>query len=56
MRPENDAEYVADWANENTQCRHCTSFSEKDGLTGYCQEAKGDVQATAHCDYFQARD
>jgi hypothetical protein len=55
MRPENDAEYVVEWANENTQCRNCTSFEAGEEV-GYCQEAKGEVSPTAHCDYFQSRD
>ncbi|MFA5184629.1 MAG: hypothetical protein WC456_03855 [Patescibacteria group bacterium] len=55
MRPENNAEYVEDWANENTQCHRCTSFSVENGA-GYCREAQGEVPETAHCDYFQARD
>ena len=55
MRPENDAEYVADWENKNTQCQNCTSF-KLDGAEGYCSEAGGIVPPTAHCDYFQSKD
>ncbi len=51
MSHEIEANFVNDWANEANQCKNCTSF-----LSGYCSEAKADVPATAHCDFFQSRD
>ena len=55
MSHEIEADFVADWSVESGQCRNCTSFEDYGGQ-GYCAEAKTDVPATAHCDFFQSRD
>lgn len=61
-----DSEFVRDWENEATQCRHCTSFRVKDGksicLTSDDKsfeevlEEFGETAPNSHCDYFQAVD
>lgn len=53
MSHEIEADFVTDWYNEATQCRHCTSFRLENGQ-GICSEAKTEVPAGAHCDFFQS--
>ena len=55
MSREIEADFKNEWENEATQCHNCTSFEERAGL-GYCNEAKGEVPYTAHCDFFQSVD
>ncbi|MEI7498667.1 MAG: hypothetical protein WCK11_05325 [Candidatus Falkowbacteria bacterium] len=55
MSHEIEADFVSDWGNETSQCRNCTSFTQS-GEMGYCSEARGEVPASAHCDYFKSRD
>ncbi|MFA5131450.1 MAG: hypothetical protein WC467_03410 [Patescibacteria group bacterium] len=55
MAHEIEADYIADWGNEATQCRHCTSFSLGEGQY-YCSESKTEVPPNGHCDFFQAVD
>jgi hypothetical protein len=55
MSHEIEADFVNDWSTEATQCRQCTSFVNRSDA-GYCLEAQSEVPATAHCDFFQARD
>lgn len=55
MSHEIEADFKNDWENVVTQCHNCTSFEEINGR-GFCNEAKGDVPATAHCDFFQSKD
>lgn len=56
MAHEIEADFVQDWYNENSQCQKCTSFQEGKNGQGLCTEAKSEVPATAHCDFFQSRD
>lgn len=53
MSHEIEADFVAAWHNEASQCRHCTSFRPENGK-GFCAEAKTEVPADAHCDFFQS--
>jgi len=55
MSHEIESEFVADWLVEATQCRNCTSFEDRFGQ-GFCLEAKSEVPATAHCNFFQSKD
>lgn len=55
MSHEIEANFVASWPNEATQCQRCTSFSAESGQ-GFCSEAKTEVPADAHCDFFQSID
>lgn len=55
MSYEIEADFVGEWMNEESQCRNCTGFINKDGF-GYCNEARAEVPEFGHCDYFQARD
>lgn len=55
MSHEIEADFKENWPDEERQCKNCTSFSEEDGQ-GFCSEAKSNVAANAHCDFFQARD
>lgn len=55
MSREIEADFVADWGNEASQCRRCTSFSAENGQ-GFCSEAKTAVPPEAHCDFFQSID
>ena len=55
MSHEIEADYIADWSNEGTQCRDCTSFSLRNGRS-YCDEAKGEISPDGHCDYFKSKD
>jgi hypothetical protein len=55
MSREIEADFKADWENEDTQCHKCTSFKNENGKT-FCTEGKCEVPATAHCDFFQSTD
>ncbi|MFA6194781.1 MAG: hypothetical protein WC719_03500 [Patescibacteria group bacterium] len=55
MSHEIEAEFIADWPNEMSQCRHCASFTSENGK-GFCSEAQSEVPAGAHCDFFQSID
>ena len=55
MAHEIEADFKDNWLNEASQCKNCTSFSEDNGI-GVCSEAKSEVAANAHCDFFQSRD
>jgi hypothetical protein len=55
MSHEIEADFVNDWPNEATQCRHCSSFHSGDGI-GFCSEAKDKVPDDGHCDFFQSVD
>jgi hypothetical protein len=55
MAHEIESDFVYDYPNEASQCRHCTSFEER-ASGGYCTEAKSEVPPTAHCDFFQSKD
>ncbi len=55
MSHEIEADFVADWSSEASQCDHCTSFSVENGK-GFCSEAKSEVPFNAHCDFFQSKD
>lgn len=55
MAHEIESEFVNNWSNEATKCRHCISF-EGDSELGFCSEARGEVPATSHCDFFQSKD
>lgn len=51
MSHEIEADYKEDWENEASSCQNCTSFEQ-----GFCNEAKSEVPASAHCDFFQSID
>lgn len=55
MSHEIEADFVAAWSNEASQCQRCTSFSLEDGR-GFCSEAQGEVPPNGHCDFFQSVD
>jgi len=55
MSHEIEADFVADWPNEVSQCCRCTSFRLENNL-GFCLEAKNEVSPNAHCDFFQSID
>jgi len=55
MSHEIESEYVADWGNETSQCRNCTSFTIGAGQY-YCNESKTEIPPTGHCNFFQSRD
>jgi hypothetical protein len=55
MSHEIEADYKDYCENEAAQCFNCTSF-ELHAEQGFCNEAKSEVPATAHCDFFQSRD
>jgi len=55
MSHEIEADFVANWENEATQCRRCSSFRIGDG-SSYCTEAQSEVPANGHCDFFQSID
>jgi len=53
MSHEIEADFVYSYHNEEKQCRMCASFDRE---AGYCSEARAEVPADAHCDFFQAID
>jgi hypothetical protein len=53
MSHEIEANFIADWSNKENECLRCTGY---DAETGFCSEAKTEVPANGHCDFFQARD
>ena len=55
MSHEIEADFKDNWPDEATQCLNCTSYSTNGG-SGFCSEARSEVAADAHCDFFQARD
>lgn len=55
MSHEIEANFVADWPDEEKQCQHCTSFF-LDQERCFCAEAKTEVPPNAHCDFFQSVD
>ncbi len=55
MSHEIEANFVADWGTEASQCRHCTSFSLVE-RKGHCSEMNHDVAPEGHCDFFQSID
>ncbi len=55
MSHEIEAEFMADWPNEASQCRHCSSFTPENGR-GFCSEAQSEVPSDGHCDFFQSID
>lgn len=55
MAHEIEADFVADYYNEEKQCQKCTSFENRNGA-GYCSEAQSEVPANGHCDFFQSID
>lgn len=55
MSHEIEADFVAQWENEATQCKNCTSFKIS-GHQSFCTEAQSEVPANGHCDFFQSID
>lgn len=55
MSHEIEAEFVAEWGNELSQCQNCTSCALGDGQY-FCAESKGAVPPNGHCNFFQSRD
>jgi hypothetical protein len=53
MSHEIESNFIAEWSNPDNECSHCTSFDEENG---YCSEAKCEVPANGHCDFFQSRE
>lgn len=53
MSHEIEADFVAEWGNEITQCRNCTSF-RMEGNSSFCTEAQSEVPFDGHCDFFQS--
>jgi hypothetical protein len=59
-----DVNFVVNWKNEDTQCKNCKSFKEKDGKTVCVPEDKtfeqaleeyGNCPPEGHCDYFEEK-
>lgn len=57
--------YVAEWPNENTQCKNCIVFQAKAGKTACVPENKtfeealeeyGEVSPAGHCNYFAKKE
>ncbi len=46
-----EADYREEYANEEQQCLNCQCYEN-----GFCSELGQAVPATAHCDFFSARD
>lgn len=56
MSHEIEADFVASWPNEVSQCQRCSSFRVSDDGSGFCAEAKNAVPFDGHCDFFQSVD
>lgn len=55
MSHEIESEFVAEYGNEKSQCRNCTSFAVGEGYF-YCTESKTEIPPNGHCNFFQSLD
>ena len=51
MSHEIEADYIADYHNEEKQCPFCDSYKN-----GFCKELEQKVSKTGHCDFFRSID
>lgn len=56
MSHEIESNYSLDYQNEEKQCQYCNSFEFREGGVCICNEYDEEVEATAHCDFFQSID
>ena len=55
MSREIEADFNADYGNEEKRCPLCDSYEVRGG-GGYCRELEQAVPPTGHCDFFRSAD